>query len=100
MTYQFYKDNIGKLTKKQRGKYKSLGLQLKHEEWKEEYRQTGISSWRKRAEILNDGDTVGLLYDTLQTEKDKTHRQGVEIRMMKEQLKEYRDKEPWHVGGF
>jgi len=97
MTYQFYKDNIGKLTKEVRAKFKFLGMKLRYEEEQELLRKTGIHAWVKRAAILNDGDTIGLLYDKLQESKEENRKQGLIIMDLKKQLE---DNEPWQVAGY
>ena len=60
VTYEFYKENIGKLRKEVRSKFKYFGMKLKYEEEQALNRQTGISSWAKakfprsaRGQIIN-----------------------------------------------
>lgn len=98
MTYQFYKDNIGKLTKEVRAKFKYFGMQLQLEERQAEERQAGIKALKTRADILGN-DLAGLLYDKLQKEKEACHIKDLAIRALKEQVKNYQDKEPWITNG-
>ena len=82
MTYQFYKENVGKLRKEVRSKFKDFGMQLQYEEQKALERQVGIDSWKVRADVLNGGDLVGLLYDQLQSKKEMIRIKDISIRKL------------------
>ena len=94
MTYKFYKENEGKLTREERARFSLLGARLRHEEQVAEVRQTGLAVWRARANLLNKGDLEGLLYDIVQR-RDAEIKRLNEILVTKEAVID--DLTPWKV---
>ena len=95
MTYEFYKENFGKMTKVMRNNQPIWRRRLQLELQAEEARLVGIASWRARADALNEGDIVGLLYDKLQEAKEIILKQEKELTFKEEVIQEYKRKEPY-----
>ncbi len=97
MTYEVYKESRPKLTKEAKAQFKYFEYRFQQEEQAALLRQTGIDAWVTRARLLNEGDTVGLLYDKLQAARKKLCKQAQELDEQEDVIQAYKDKEPWRT---
>ena len=100
MTYEFYKENVGKLTKEERARFSLLGAKLRLEEQQEELRQAGIAAYVAKANILRKGDIAGLLYDKVKELEKTIMLKDEQLKMKNEIIAHYKEKEPWRVAGY
>ena len=97
MTYEEYKEDLGKLTKAVRSKHPIFAHKLRLEELHTEQKKAGIAAWKARADIINDGDLDGLLYDKLSETREDLRVARLQLRDITETITEYKRNEHWGV---